>query len=179
MNRDPSATHRLAIGGGTLLLACALLAGCATGTQTPYQPMQNNGGFSELRLEPNRFRVNFVGNSLTTREDVENHLLFRIAELTLSQGFDYFVLSENDTEASTMYLETMTGYDTFDPFYPRYWPRTGFATGTAMPITSYKAQANVVMFKGTKPETDLYAYDAREVQASLAPLIRRPVPPPR
>lgn len=76
-----------------------------------------------------------------------------------------------------MYLQTVTGFDTFDPFYPRYWPRTGFASGTALPITSYKAQANVVMFKGIKPEADPDAYDARALQASLAPLIRRPVAP--
>ncbi|MGD9602167.1 MAG: hypothetical protein AB7Q76_09430 [Gammaproteobacteria bacterium] len=155
----------------------AILAGCATGVQTPYQPLQDNGGFSEQRLEANRFRVTFVGNTLTTREDVENHLLYRIAELTLKEGFDYFLLSENDTEANTMYLQTVTGFDTFDPFYPRYWPRTGFASGTALPITSYKAQANVVMFKGTKPEADPDAYDAHAIQASLAPLIRRPMPP--
>lgn len=160
-----------------LWCAAAVLAGCATGVQTPYQPLRENGGFSEQRLEANRYRVYFVGNTLTTREEVENHLLYRIAELTVAEGFDYFILSEKDTEASTMYLQTVTGFDTFDPFYPRYWPRTGFASGTALPITSYKAQANVVMFKGIKPEADPDAYDARALQASLAPLIRRPVAP--
>jgi len=156
-----------------------LLVGCATPTHTPYQPLQDNGGFTEQRIEANRFRVNFIGNSITTREEVENNLLFRIAELTLHEGFDYFVLSDNDTEANTLYLQTMTGYDTFDPFYPRFWPRTGFASGTATPITSYKAQANVVMFKGTKPGAEPDAYDAREVQASLGPLIKRPPTLPR
>ncbi|MSR14231.1 MAG: hypothetical protein EXR86_06625 [Gammaproteobacteria bacterium] len=153
------------------------LFGCALGTQTPYQPLQNNGGYSEQRIEANRYRVTFVGNSLTTREEVENYLLFRMAELTVSQGYDYFIVSDNDTESNTVYMQTMTGYDSFDPFYPRFWPRTAFVTGTATPITNYKALAYVVMFKGPKPEADPSAYEAREVQNSLGPLVRAaPVP---
>lgn len=160
-----------------MLALAVALSGCATGTQTPYQPLQPNGGYSEQQIEGNRYRVTFVGNSLTTREEVENYLLFRMAELTLSQRYDYFVVSDNDTEANTYYLQSMTGYDSFDPFYPRFWPRSAFVTGTATPITNYKAQAYVLMFKGSKPATDLHAYDAREVQNSLGPLVRAaPIP---
>jgi hypothetical protein len=154
-----------------LVLLC-WLSGCAVGTQTPYQPLQPNGGYSEQRIEANRYRVTFIGNSLTTREEVENYLLFRMAELTISQGYDYFIVSDNDTESNTVYMQTMTGYDSFDPFYPRYWPRSTFATGMATPITNYKALAYVVMFKGTKPELEPSAYDAREVQQSLEPIVR-------
>lgn len=159
-------------------LAAGLLAACALGTPTPYQPLQVDGGFNEQKIENNRYRVTFVGNTLTPREEVENSLLFRIAELTLSQGYDYFVLSKDDTEANTTYLQAITGYDTFDPFFPRMWPHSTFATSTAMPITNYKAQALAVMFKGTKPATEIHAYDARDVQTSLATHMRRPVPVP-
>ncbi len=152
------------------------LSACATPVQTPYQPLHDEGGYAEQRIEANRYRVTFVGNVVTTREEVENYLLFRIAELTLSQGFDYFVLSNQDTEANTLYMQTLTGFDTFDPFYPRFWPRSTFATGTATPITNYKASAYVVMQKGTKPPTEVNAYDAREVQTSLGPLVRRTPP---
>ena len=155
-----------------------LLVGCATPVQTPYQPLAPNGGFSEQQIEPNRFRISFVGNSVTTREEVENYLLYRIADLTIAQGFDYFLLSERDTDANTYYLQTYTGYDTFDPFYPRYWPHTSFATGSATPITNYKAQAYVLLFKGTKPEAEPAAYDAREVKNNLGPLIQRNAAPP-
>lgn len=166
------------------LAGALLLGGCAIPTQTPYQPLQPNGGFSEQRIEANRYRVTFTGNSLTTREEVENNLLFRIAELTLSHGYDYFVLTDNDTEASTAYFETLSGfgggygYGSFDPFYPRFWPHTSFATGTATPITNYHAQAYVLMFKGSKPDSDPDAYDAREVQRSLGPGIQHPLPVP-
>lgn len=155
-----------------LLPTLMLLAGCTPPVRTPYQPLQQNGGYSEQQIEANRFRVSFVGNAVTTREEVENALLYRIAELTLAQGGDYFVLSDRDTEASTVYLQTLSSYDSFDPFFPRAWPRTSLATGTATPITQYKAQAYVLVQKGVKPEGEVDAYDAREVQARLGGVVR-------
>lgn len=155
-----------------LLLQAFLLAACTPPVRTPYQPLQQNGGYSEQQIEANRYRVSFVGNAVTSREDVENALLYRIAELTLAQGSDYFVLSDRDTEASTVYLQTLSSYDSFDPFFPRVWPRTTLSSGTATPITQYKAQAYVLLQKGAKPEGEVDAYDAREVQARLGPTVR-------
>ena len=55
------------------LTALLLVAGCATAT--PYQPLDPqsrfSGGYSDQRIEPDRFRVTFRGNSLTSRETVE------------------------------------------------------------------------------------------------------------
>ena len=68
----------------------AMLAGC--GTATPYQPATDGQGYAEQALERDRYRVTFVGNSLTSRETVENYLLFRAAEVTMSKGFDHFVM---------------------------------------------------------------------------------------
>ncbi len=47
-------------------------------------------GYSEERLDQNKFRVTFRGNSLTPRETVEDYLLYRAAELTLQNGFTHF-----------------------------------------------------------------------------------------
>lgn len=62
-------SRRSAIG----IALAAVLSGCATAT--PYQPAKPENpaasGFSELRMEPNRYRVTFVGNSLTSRKRVE------------------------------------------------------------------------------------------------------------
>src|ERR1700749_4030894 len=86
-----------------LALAVALaatLAGCAT--PTPYPPISagsaSSGGYSEVRVEPNRWRVTFAGNSLTSRGTVEGYLLFRAAELTVQQGFDWFSIVDRNTD---------------------------------------------------------------------------------
>ena len=42
--------------------------------------------------------MTFAGNTVTSRDTVERYLLFRAAELTTQQGYDYFVLAERDTD---------------------------------------------------------------------------------
>ena len=65
------------------ITAALALAACATAT--PYQPLRGSGGgFTEQRLQPDRYRVAFVGNDYTSRQRVENYLLYRAAELTVA-----------------------------------------------------------------------------------------------
>ena len=179
----------------------AAVAGCAT--PTPYQPnvrgAAQSGGYSEIRLEPNRFRVTFSGNSLTSRETVESYLLYRSAELTVAQGYDWFTAADRRTERSTQF------YADPDPFYhsPYYaswglgwrpswryygggfgwrswdpWGRDPFwASGMDVrEVNRYEANAEIVMGRGMKPAADPSAFDARAILANLGPGIARPAP---
>lgn len=160
----------------TLVLgAAAVLAACAT--TTPYQPLGKGGGYTEQRIETNRYRIAFTGNASTPRQTVENYMLYRAAELTINSGFDYFMLTGNDTEARTRYSESISAYG--GPGWGWGWggyrrSGIGFGVSTATPVTDYQAQAIVLMFKGKKPEQDPSAYDARAVKESLQPLIQWP-----
>lgn len=154
-----------------LALAAGLLAGCAS-TTTPYQPLHRGEGYSEQRIEGHRYRVQFAGNAATPRQTVENYLLFRAAELTIDQGYDYFILSGNDTDAQTRYQETISAFGGTG-FYSRY-SGFGIGIGTAYPITEYQAQAFVTMFKGKRPDSQPDAFDAREVQRNLSSLVKYP-----
>lgn len=158
------------IRAGGLLALFALLAGCAT--TTPYQPLAQGQGYSDQRIEANRYRVVFAGNTVTPRQTVENYLLFRAAELTLEQGYDYFRLSGSDTDAQTRYQETFNAFTGLGCC----WPHTGFGIGigSAYPITEYQTQAFVTMYKGKRPPDQADAFDAREVRTNLGPLIRYP-----
>ena len=63
-------TFAAALAGLVLLGACA--------TATPYQAASTSDrGFSEQKIEDNRFQVQFAGNSLTDRKTVETYLLYR------------------------------------------------------------------------------------------------------
>src|ERR1700722_4754796 len=89
-----------------LLIAAA--AGAAPGglaareTRTPHPPLTpaaaSSGGYSDTKLEQDRWRVTFAGNSMTSRETVETYLLYRAAELTVSQGYDWFETVERQTD---------------------------------------------------------------------------------
>lgn len=50
--------------------------------------------------------VSFKGNGFTGRQKVENYLLYRCAEVTLNDGFDYFVLASEDIESKHEYSST-------------------------------------------------------------------------
>ena len=186
------------------LAAASVLALSACETATPYQPAfanghQTSGGYSEQQLEQNRWGVSFAGNSLTSRERVERYLLYRSAELTLAQGYDWFTTLDRNTERKTSLIGSP------DPFYAGwggYWGpswglyRRGFGWGRGFggyggyggfgygggwgssfdvqEISRYTATAEVIMGRGPKPAGDPRAFDARSVVSHLGGVIQRP-----
>lgn len=157
----------------TFLLACAL-AGCATAT--PYQPMKKGAGYADQQLESNRYRVSFAGNSSTPRETVENYVLYRAAELTLDNGYDYFVLSSTSTEREPDRAGGITfGIGGFG-FGSRSGVGIGVGTSTDRRTKEYQGQADALLMRGKKPADNPSAYDAREVKANLESGIVRESP---
>ena len=178
-----------AIGTGALLLA-----GCAS--PTPYQPATGHGfnrnGYSEQRIENNRWMVSFSGNTLTSRETVERYLLFRAAELTVQQGFDHFILVDRNTDRKTRtYVDRPFGpgpYGFWGPswrFYGRpwgwrrwdpFWGDPFYNDFDVRTVDRYEAVAEIVMGKGPPPRDNVHSFDAHDVMANLGPTIRVPKP---
>ena len=165
------------------------MAGCETATT--YQPAATAGaeGYHESQIEPGRWRVTFRGNDLTSRETVENYLLYRAAELTVQSGNDWFraVTRNVDAQHST-YVDqppTAGGYAmVWRPYwrFRRHWYVPGWQTwdpwGPALfvdvhTVTSYEASAEIMMGKGEKPVGPDY-FGARAVLDALGPSITRP-----
>lgn len=156
-----------------------LLGACATAT--PYQPSEGRYGYSEQRIEETRYRVTFSGNPSTPRETVQNYLLYRAAELTVQNGFDYFTVVDRDVERSTRYYSQ--GYaDDFGYYdFPyrrghRRFYRPSFYSSNAYPVSEYSSIADILMAEGEKPKDEANAYDALDVLQQLQPLIRKDEP---
>jgi hypothetical protein len=162
------------------LAAGLLLSACESGP-TPYQPgSRSDRGYTELRIEPNRYRITFKGNSLTDKETVETYMLYRAAELTLEQGYDTFTITNRDTDKDKRVRETGGYMDTrlsYMYFVPRYgWIAeydTYWTPGHYREMTQYAAAAEILLSKGPKG-SDPNAFDAHEVSKNLGPLITRP-----
>jgi len=111
------------VGAAAAAATVLALAGCAT--PTPYQPIiaarPTLGGFSETRLAADHYRVTFNGNGLTKRDTVERYMLYRAAELTLAQGYDWFEVDDRHTDRDRA---TYVDPDPF-AFGPRYGPGFG------------------------------------------------------
>jgi hypothetical protein len=175
------------------------LAGCMTAT--PYQPdiagQRISGGFSEQRLTEGRYRVNFAGNTLTSRDRVEGYLLYRAAELTVQNGYDWFLIIERLTERDVQtYVRPDPSYrpwyGTHYSFWRPHWryrrggawldwhPEWGdpfWAVGPDIVTNeAFEAHAEIVMRRGAVPEGEERAFDARRVMTDLGPMIVRPEP---
>ena len=182
------------------VLALATAVSACT-TATPYQPYRPelaggvHGGFSEERLAADRFRVRFHGNELTSRDRVEGYLLYRAAELTVQQQYDWFTIVDRHTE------HDVQTYVRPDPFYrPWYGPDYGYwrphwryyqggVWGVWHPeygdpfwadrmnvqtVESFEAEAEIMLHRGPLPAGDPRAFDARAVMARLGPTIVLP-----
>jgi len=78
--------------------ALVLMLTIATfGCATQYRSIDDgiSGGFTETRLAPDQWRVLVAANSFTTREEAQQFLMRRAAELSLEQGKRYFELDDH------------------------------------------------------------------------------------
>ncbi|HUO21950.1 MAG TPA: hypothetical protein VMU59_05480 [Caulobacteraceae bacterium] len=181
------------------LAAVGMLGGAlaACETATPYQPLApgnaSQGGYAETKLNDDVWRVTFSGNSLTSRDTVERYLLYRAAELTVNQGFDWFLDTHRATDKKTSYevdpfyatgpgfgwgygfrpswrFGGPWGWRGYDPWGPGLWGPGPYSVDQ---ITRYETSAEIRMGHGDKPPG---AIDARQVLTNLGPTIMRPQP---
>jgi hypothetical protein len=74
-----------------LFFLCSLLCGCATA----YKSLNWNGGYTDLTLNEDTFSIYFAGNRFTSYKRVKDFVLLRAAEITISKGFNYFVIIDD------------------------------------------------------------------------------------
>ena len=179
----------------------ATVAGCVT-TPTPYQPYRPesvggvHGGYSEQQIAPDRFRVKFHGNDLTARDRVEGYLLYRAAEVTIQNGYDWFRIIDRHTEHDVQtyvrpdpYYRPWYGpdYGYWRPHWRYYQPGTGWGTWhpelgdpfwanrmDVRTVESFEAETEIVLGKGPLPINEQLAFDARRIIADLGPKIVLP-----
>lgn len=190
-----------ALGSATLLVA-----GCQT--ETTFRPATGHGfyseGYSERAIEPGRFLVSFSGNSVTSRDTVERYLFFRAAQLTLQQGYDYFVMADRDTKLRQRTYATADGfgggfggggfgYGGFGGYWGPSWRYHGGGFGwrswdpyfgggygpwgggfDITTIDKFDATADIVMRKGPIPAGNVRAFDAHRVVETIGPSVVLP-----
>src|SRR5262249_36553488 len=87
-----------------LYLSVLALAACAT----EYVPMKNGHGYSDLQVSEKVFRVSFVGNGATKREQAEDYALMRSAQVAIIHGFEYFIIVSEQSSATISSYTTPT-----------------------------------------------------------------------
>jgi len=152
---------------GFALSACASLA--------PYGAQQSprGQGYAEQRIESNRFRVTYSG--VGAAGPVADMALLRAAELTTSQGYDWFEVTQRWTDgrpdsAGGLRPSLGVGYGS-SRSSGRYgsYSSSGVGVGVGLNLSGPSPTATtleVVMGNGGKPDRP-NAYEARDVRDSL------------
>ncbi len=163
-------------------LALGFLAACAS--VTPYQQATRGGGYTDQALDDGRYRITFEGNSQTDLATIENYVLYRAAEVTLANGYDYFIVIDSNTEAMRHFVTTGTsfggrGFGRRGFFYghgfrgSRFHGRGfggdfGSTTATTRERLSYTVGTIIEAHRGDKPSNS-NAYDARQLIDNIGP----------
>lgn len=142
-----------------VLIAIALLQGCATS----YQPEGFTGGYSETQLEENVFNVSFSGNGSSNMKRVEDFTLLRSAELTLQNGYRYFVIVDADSDMNYSEHTTPIATETDTTIYNDGYSRRGYSTtvvsGGETYLVSRPSASNTIVCYREKPD-NVFSYNA-------------------
>ena len=131
-------------------------AACASGPE--FHPLKGGVGYSDAQLQSNRFSVSFAGDSSTPRDKVDQYLLYRAAQLTLANGYDYFTVMDKQTDRSTEYQSYGFGSRWIGPG----WYRPGWRSSwwgidpvlddvSTVPSNRFNATAAITMWAGVAP----------------------------
>jgi hypothetical protein len=162
-------------------VACALVAGCAT----TYQPMAFSGGYSETALAENVFKVSFAGNGYIGADTVSDYALLRSAEVTIENGFRYFIITDERSYSTNSTFTTPTTTNAYVTGYGNSAYGTATTYGGQTYNVSKPSSSNLIVCFKDKPEG--FAFDAEFVSKSLKrkyglneiqQQVQGPTPPP-
>jgi hypothetical protein len=154
-----------------LLLFVTALVGCATA----YQPQGLTGGFSEIQLEKNVFRISIRGNGYTSLDRAGEMALLRSAELSLKNGFTHFAIVDEKADYHTFMnpLKPQTTIDSTTNAKVNAGSSSAsaqVASTTTIGESIGKRPLNtstIVCFNG-KPDVKFYVYDAQLIFNSMS-----------
>ena len=125
-----------------LFISLFVLSGCATG----YQPIGFTGGYSDMQLGENSFKVSFTGNGHTLQQRAMDFTLLRSSDLTLKNGYRYFIVNSSETHNRTSFYVNQYGGGS---------------------ISKPRATMIISCFKEKPVETNRMIFDAKFLSASI------------
>lgn len=156
---------RLALTAAVMIL----IAGCATAVGTAYAPADSKGyGYSDVKVESDRYRITFAGDGATSPDTVEDMALLRAADIALANGYDWFRVigrSMDAQEKGGVGLGMGLGTGSYGRS-SSVGVGVGGDLGTIGAKKFYTTRIEVLMGKGEKPEGE-GVFDARSVSESI------------
>ena len=86
------------------IIFAIFLSGCVT----QYQPNGIGGGYYDMQFNKDTYKVSYRGNAYTSRNRLQALLLKRCAQLTLNNGYKYFIILAGREDDNAGYFSTPT-----------------------------------------------------------------------
>ncbi len=154
------------------LVSALALSACSTPTR--YEPVTKKGvsGFSETRVEENRFRVSFRGGSGESASRVKDLALLRAADLANANGFDWFEVVNHYTEALENSGPTIGVGGGSGSFGRSGGVGVGLGTSFNLSGPVRTETLEVIMGKGPKPDRP-NTYSTQSVRETISPTLKK------
>jgi hypothetical protein len=168
--------NRFRLASRAALVAASALSLAACASLAPYGPQQGPGGqgFSEQRIESDRYRVTY--NGVGAPGPVADLALLRAAELTLEQGYDWFEVTQRYIDgrpdsAGGVRPSVSVGFGSSSGRYGGY-RYSGSSTGVGVGLnfsgpSPTSTVLEVRLGRGPQPDRG-EVYSASEVRANLS-----------
>ncbi|MDB5481515.1 MAG: hypothetical protein JWO83_2568 [Caulobacteraceae bacterium] len=160
-------------------LLCLGLAACETPTLYQAAARPEAVGYSELRIEPGRYRVTFQGGDGAPAPQIEDYAMRRAAEITLRDGYDWFEIVDRSGQMAPPHSSSAISIGGGGADFGR-GGGVGLGLGAAFPLSGGpRITRSLEIFCGRGPRPPQpNAYDARGVLASLSAPPGTSAPPP-
>ncbi|MEO1150704.1 MAG: hypothetical protein AAFW83_06895 [Pseudomonadota bacterium] len=155
---------------GVLALLTFGLSACAASGPAAYGPAEKGRfGYSEVPLETGRYRVTYAGSARMTPDQVEQLALRRAAELTITDGFDWFRVVTRDINGDERGGVSVGGGVGSGRIGRRSSVGVGVGgnLGTVGAQRYFTVRLEILMGRDSPPD-DPEIYDARDVLAAAA-----------
>tara|TARA_R110002072_G_C7915642_1_gene530667 strand:- start:637 stop:1119 length:483 start_codon:yes stop_codon:yes gene_type:complete len=151
-----------------ILTPVLALTACASAGPTRYAPAyEGQYGYSERRIEQDRFMIRFDAGSDTSIQETEDLALRRAAEFTLERGGDWFVVVRRDREGNDrnpVRVGTSASYSTGS----RGYSARGIGLGIRFDGSAGEKSVTLeILIRTGTVSDDANAYDARNVLAHM------------
>ena len=150
------------------ILISLFLTSCAT----PYQAQGLTGGFTETQLGKTTWKITSKGNAYTSSSTVGDHVLLRAAELTLENGYEYFIVgsSSQDVKRGVAKIGTDTSTTTGNiSSTGNINLSTTRNTPTYVPTEKFTNEMIFMMVEEFEVTDGSFVYEAQLIYNSLAP----------
>ncbi len=165
------------------LISCTIIGLMIAGCATSYQSNGFSGGYSDLKLQDNVFKISFRGNGYTNEQRAADFALLHAAEVALENGYGYFaVVDEKETTQNFLTTTPTTAHTTGTVYLNSpaviggsvhavgnsgsYSGTTTYSGGQIVNIRKPTATYTIACFK-EKPITNDMIYDAKQLARNL------------